>query len=208
MKSQTSLRLLLAAGLLTAAGCTVRPSDNAYSTLDALGAGRPSPGLVRYYTIHDGDFSSAQISDIHSAVDELRRASNCDIRWAGFASWRSGPDQPVNHVVFEHRAVWTGSFWANGYGWPGNDGLGSPSTGVVFIGPVNDILRSPSAPSVVSGPTFRGIALHEATHAFLGLGDMYSVDDGHPNLLMGTGYRSFNTYAAGDLRGAQEHGCW
>lgn len=196
---------LLAA--LALAGCSARPADDAYGTLDALGAGRPRAGLVRYYTAHDGDFTPAQLSDIHSAVDEVRRASGCDVRWAGLAPWQSGPEQPANHVVFEKRMTWTGTFWASGYGWPGNDGAGSPSAGVVFVGPTNDILRSPSEPSAWSGPTFRGVALHEATHALLGLADMYDLDDGHPGLLMGTGYRTSNTYGAGDLRGAREHGC-
>lgn len=188
--------------------------DTAYGTMYAQGAGRPRCDQPTYYTIHDGDFTPAQIQDIHSAVGEIRNASHIDIRWAGaFAWWRhdtqlnGGPAQPSNHVVFEKRIIWTGSSWASGYGWPGNDGAGHASRGLVWISPQMDILRSPSAPGYGSGPTFRGAVLHEGTHAFVGLADMYDRDDGHPGLIMGDGYRLFNTYAAGDLAGVRDNGC-
>lgn len=200
-----ALALLVAGGLVAAA----TSCDQSYSTLDAYGGGRPRcDGMPLWYAIHGGDFSAAQVQDIHAAVGDWRDAAGMDIRFAGFAPWRAGPEQPPSHISIEKRnVVDLQGITHGGYGYPGNDGNGFASAGVAWIGTAFDGLPSPTAPSLSSGPTFRGVALHELGHAILGLADMYDKDDGHPQLIMGKGYHAANTPMVGDRIGAAERGC-
>lgn len=73
MKARIGAGVLAAALVVLASSC-----DTAYDTLYTLGAGRPRCDQPTFYTIHDGDFSPAQIQDIHSAVGEIRNASHID----------------------------------------------------------------------------------------------------------------------------------
>lgn len=204
-----SLATVLIGLIFAASGC-----DPSYSTLDTYGAGRYSAGGVTVVVAHAGDFTADQLIDIQSVVSDMRDATGCDFRWLGLAPWRStdvladgSSAQPSNHVIFEKRTATVGGYIYPSMGWPGNDGQGNASRGIVYIGPSNDWRPAPSIKSYTSGPTWRGVALHESGHALGVLADMYSRDDGHPGLIMGRGFESFNQFALGDLDGLHHQGC-
>lgn len=152
-----------------------------------------------YY--HDGDFNAEQIQDITNAFVEIQAWSHIPSRLMN-ATWWRWENAPWNTITIEARTPPAGSAY-------GNITLASDKyygKGTVQLG--SSIMTLPTGRSGYNtGNTFRGRMEHELIHAFVGLGDLYNKDDGHPTLLMGNGYDDHSQAALGDLIGMVRKGC-
>jgi hypothetical protein len=168
----------------------------------------PDCGVVTTVAYSDGDFFPGQIQDMQSALGELVNWSQVPLAWGGATPWRwNFPNRPKNLIVIERRTA--AEVGAGNLGFSGNVSSNHVYTGgFVWLNPSMDSLPNPTAQAYDSGATFRGLFLHELSHAAIGLGDMYNNPEGnHPGLLMGTGWWNFNQYALGDIDGAIAKGC-
>jgi hypothetical protein len=178
--------------------------DTAWNDMTPWSYGPPC-GRPTWYAIHNGDFTPDEMADIHDAIREVAIWSAVDIRFVGIVDWRNGsPQQPADVVSIERRDAVPGAPFVS-YGNP-NVVNGVYTRGVLFIGTtMHPPTRVP--PGYGTGQTFFGLVAHEASHAFVGIGDMYNQGDGHPGLLMGNGRNTMSNFAAGDLIGLINKGC-
>lgn len=155
--------------------------------------------MAVYY--HDGDFNSAQVTDIQAAFTEIQAWMAAPMTFAGPAPWR-WENAPWYSVTIEARTPPGGSAYGN----IAFDSQHYFGKGTVQLG--STVTPLPTGyTGYNTGNTFRGRVEHEMIHALAGLGDLYDNDDGHPTLLMGNGYSQHSQAALGDIIGMIQKGC-